>query len=128
VSSKALNIHVEDRGEQRGNARHQVETVMPAQLIDGPTERRLPCRIFDVSDDGLCVVTGEELAMGATLVFVTLRQRFTFTVAWCRPEGAKEFRAGLRLTGEQNDLKSVFSGYLGTSVGPLRLRAARREP
>jgi hypothetical protein len=120
VSSKVVQIPVD---EQRSNTRHQVETVMPAQILDGPSERRVPCRIFDVSDDGLAILTNENLAQGATLVFVTLKQRFTFTVAWCRPEGEKEFRAGLQLADGQTNLKSVFAGYLGAQPSPRRLRA-----
>lgn len=106
-----MKVKALTKDERRDAERRQIPNLLPAQFLDSASERTVPCRIYDVSADGISVLTSEALEHGAGLVFVTLRRRLQFTVAWCRSEsGGKEHRVGLKLAGDSDDLRQLFAG------------------
>jgi hypothetical protein len=100
---------IENRREE---TRHNIYTLLPVNIIDEKSRAAVSCRVEDVSQDGLGVLTEGPLKIGHKLLLVTLRERFQLEVAWCeKVEGRKEFRVGLRGVDPGKDLSKVFAGF-----------------
>jgi hypothetical protein len=100
---------IENRREE---TRHSIYTLLPVNIVDDESRAAVSCRVEDVSQDGLGVLTEGPLAIGHKLLLVTLREKFQLEVAWCeKVEGKKEFRVGLRLVVPGKNLSKVFAGF-----------------
>ena len=98
--------------ERRIKSRNDVAKLMPVRIVEELSGAAVSCRIEDVSAEGLGVVSQAALATGLRLVFETLDQAYAFEVAWCRQDGVRTFKSGLRLVEPGKDLDRLFSGLI----------------
>jgi hypothetical protein len=105
-------MHDDDR---RDHGRHQITSLMPIKMMLADTGEPFPCRIDDVSSDGLGILSRRPLLQGQRVVFETLGARYTFEAAWCREAERREWRCGLRLCDEGVDLQVLFSGLINAN-------------
>lgn len=98
--------------EKRRDERFQVQSILPALFLDVGNHQSITCRVNDISKTGMRVILASEVKEGQPLILVTLENRFTFLVMWCRelPAG-RGWSAGLLATSRV-DLRSLFSSHL----------------
>ena len=108
---------VTDKDERRDSGRHQIHSLMPIKMHVADTQELFPCRIDDVSSEGLGILAKRRLDPGTAVVFETLGRSYRFIVAWCRDAERREYRCGLTLIEEGVNLETLFSGFLGTRIG-----------
>lgn len=101
---------------RRNKTRHGIHMVMPVRIVTEATGDAVDCKIDDVSSEGLGIVAQSRLEPGTRLVFETLERSFTFEVAWCRSDGFRCFKCGLRLAEAGKDLDRLFSRLIAARV------------
>ena len=62
--------------ERREEGRLKPGHVLPLSVVRDADNRRVACRLYDLSADGLCVWVREPLAAGTRVRFVTLKREF----------------------------------------------------
>lgn len=97
---------------RRESPRYDVLTLLPVNIVDANSRESLCCRVDNVSQDGLGIITDTVLEPGQRLMLVTLREYFPLVVTWCEPMvGRRQFRAGLRVADARKGLESVFAVF-----------------
>src|SRR5437870_711645 len=98
---------------RRGTERASVAALLPVSLtVDGENGAGAAARhvtgcVFDVSEDGMCVILREELATGSAVTLLTLHERLPLVVTWVTKDADRAYRCGLSLSGSTRDLRTL---------------------
>lgn len=83
--------------ERRLNSRNRLSGLMPGRLHNETTGRDISCRPVDVSDQGMGVLSSDQMTAGDQLTLTAGEDVIRLQVAWTKPDFGKRnlFRYGL---------------------------------
>ena len=102
---------------KRRQIRHPLTGDLTGSVISARTGSLVPCVARDVSQSGLRIVIGLDLAEGTELILRLHGTEARLAVVWCRKEDSKKgyFSCGLLCNDPHIDLYELFTqdGWVG---------------
>lgn len=99
--------------ERRLAGRQKLTGLMPGKFFVKASGKSISCRPVDVSDNGLGILTADELTVDAEICLVTGDQEILMKIMWRKPDFGKNnlMRYGLSCLTPGIDLASVFVNH-----------------
>lgn len=99
--------------ERRLAGRQKLTGLMPGKFFMKATGQNISCRPVDVSDNGLGILTADELAVGSEVCLQAGDAELVLTVLWRKPDFGKNnlMRYGLSCSQPGVNVAAIFISH-----------------
>ncbi len=96
--------------ERRNKSRKLLTGLLPGKMRRNEFDRCISCKPIDVSDNGLGILSAEEISIGETLTLEIGDEKVVFEVVWSKPDFGKFdlIRYGLVCSSKDKNIADIF--------------------